>query len=45
MREQKGYVFHRYESSVRYRDDVLQPDGTVKRNLVCKKLGLADCSR
>lgn len=37
--EQKGYVFHRYGSwFVRYRDDVLQPDGTVKRVLLCKKL-------
>src|SRR5229473_7726202 len=39
MKEQKGYVFHRYASwFVRYRDDVLQPDGTVKRVQVCKKL-------
>ena len=39
MREQKGYVFHRYKSwFVRYCDDVLQPDGTIKRKLVCKKL-------
>jgi integrase len=39
MKEQKGYVFHRYGSwFVRYRDDVLQPDGTVKRVQVCKKL-------
>ncbi|MBZ5660550.1 MAG: site-specific integrase [Acidobacteriia bacterium] len=39
MREQKGYVFHRYNSwFVRYWDNVLQPDGTVKRVQVCKKL-------
>ena len=39
MREQKGYVFHRYGSwFVRYRDDVLQPDGTVKHVQVCRKL-------
>ena len=39
MKEQKGYVFHRYGSwFVRYRDDILQPDGTVKRVQVCKKL-------
>jgi integrase len=39
MREQKGYVFHRYKSwFVRYCDDVMQPDGTIKRKLVCKKL-------
>jgi integrase len=39
MREQKGHVFHRYGSwFVRYRDDVLQPDGTVKHVQVCRKL-------
>src|SRR5690242_9616622 len=39
MREQKGYVFHRYQSwFVRFMDDVRQPDGTIKRKLVCKKL-------
>src|SRR5215510_6603709 len=39
MREQKGYVFHRYGSwFVRFMDDVRQPDGTIKRKLVCKKL-------
>jgi hypothetical protein len=32
-------VFHRYGSwFVRYRDDVRQPDGTVKYVQVCKKL-------
>ncbi len=42
MREQKGYVFHRYQSwFVRYCDDVKQPDGTIKRKLVCKKLPVA----
>src|SRR6266852_2658982 len=39
MRQQKGYVFHRYSSwFVRYCDDVMQRDGTIKRKLVCKKL-------
>lgn len=39
MREQKGYVFHKGKSwFVRYCDDVLEADGTVKRKLVCKKL-------
>lgn len=39
MRQQKGYVFHRYGSwFVRYMDDVMQPDGTIKRKLVTKKL-------
>ena len=39
MRAQKGYVFHRYSSwFVRYCDNVKQPDGTIKRKLVCKKL-------
>lgn len=39
MREQKGYVFHRYGSwFVRYMDDAMQPDGTIKRKLVTKKL-------
>jgi integrase len=39
MREQKGYVFHKGTSwFVRYCDDVLQPDGTLKRVQVCKRL-------
>jgi integrase len=39
MRHQKGYIFHRGKSwFVRYCDDVLQSDGTIKRKLVCKKL-------
>jgi integrase len=39
MREQKGHVFHRYGSwFVRYREDVRQPDGTIKYVQVCKKL-------
>ena len=38
-REQKGYVFHQGKSwFVRYCDDVLQDDNTIKRKLVCKKL-------
>lgn len=44
MREQKGYVFHKGKSwFVRYCDDVLQPDGTIKRKLVCKKLDVDYC--
>jgi integrase len=39
MREQKGRVFHSYNSwFVRYYDDVLGPDGQAKRIRVCKKL-------
>ena len=39
MREQKGYLFHQGPSwFLRYCDDVMQPDGTIKRKLVCKKL-------
>jgi integrase len=39
MKTQKGYVFHRYTSwFVKYRDDVMQPDGTIKRKMICKKL-------
>jgi integrase len=39
MREQRGYVFHKSKSwFVRYCDDVMQPDGSIKRKLVCKKL-------
>ena len=39
MREQKGLVFHKGRNwYVRYYDDVLQPDGTIKREQVCKKL-------
>ena len=38
-RQQKGYLFHRGKSwFLRYCDDVLKPDGIVKRTLVCKKL-------
>jgi integrase len=41
MRAQKGYVFHRYSSwFVRYCDDLRQPDGTIRRKLVCKSLGV-----
>ncbi len=41
-RQQSGYVFRRGKSwFVRYCDDVLQPDRTVKRKLVCKKLDVA----
>lgn len=41
MREQKGYVFHSGKCCyVRYYDDVLQPDGTVKRVQVCKQLSV-----
>ena len=39
MSEQKGYIFHRGKSwFVRYCDNVLQGDGSIKRKLVCKKL-------
>jgi integrase len=39
MREQRGYVFHKGKSwFLRYCDDVMQPDGTVRRKQVCKKL-------
>jgi len=39
MRAQKGYLFHQGPSwFLRYCDDVMQPDGTIKRKLVCKKL-------
>jgi integrase len=44
MREQKGYIFHKGKSwFVRYCDDVLQADGTIKRKLVCKKLKVDYC--
>jgi integrase len=44
MREQKGYVFHKGKSwFVRYCDDVLEADGTIKRKLVCKKLDVPYC--
>ena len=39
MREQRGYVFHKGKSwFLRYCDDVMQSDGSIKRKLVCKKL-------
>ena len=39
MREQKGHLFHNRKSwFVRFCDDVMQTDGTVKRVQVCKKL-------
>src|SRR5258707_1211822 len=41
MREQKGYLFHKGSSwFLRYCDDVMQADGTIKRKLVCKKLSV-----
>jgi integrase len=41
MREQRGYVFHKGKSwFVRYCDDVMQPDRTIKRKLICKKLSV-----
>jgi integrase len=41
MREQKGYLFHKRKSwFLRYCDDVTQPDGTIKRKLVCKKIAV-----
>jgi hypothetical protein len=46
MREQRGYVFHKGKSwFVPYCDDVLQPDGTIKRKLVCKKLPIGYCDK
>jgi hypothetical protein len=39
MREQRGYVFHKGDSwFVRYCDDIMQADGTIKRKEVCKRL-------
>jgi integrase len=39
VREQRGYIFHQGKSwFVRYYDDVMQPDGTIRRQQVCKKL-------
>ena len=39
MREQKGYVFHKGKSwFVRYCDDVMQPDGTIKRKHSLQRL-------
>ena len=39
MRQQKGYLFHKRQSwFLRHCDDVIQPDGTIERKLVCKKL-------
>ena len=44
MREQKGQVFHKGKSwFVRYCDDLMQPDGTIKRKRVCKKLSVDFC--
>jgi integrase len=41
MREQRGYVFHKGKSwFLRYCDDVMQSDGTIKRKQVCKKLNV-----
>jgi integrase len=38
-RQQSGYLFHRGKSwFLRYCDDVLKPDGTIRRKLMCKKL-------
>jgi integrase len=39
MKQQRGYVFHNGQSwFVRYRDEIVLPDGTTKRKQVCKKL-------
>ena len=39
MRQQKGCVYHQGKSWIlRYCDDVMQEDGTIKRKLCCKKL-------
>jgi len=43
-REQKGHIYRRGESwFVRYYDDLLQPDGSVKRTQVSKKLEVSYC--
>ncbi len=43
MREQKGYVFRKGPAwFIRYYDDVLQPDGTVKRVQKCERLADVD---
>lgn len=42
QRRQQTYLFHRGKSwFLRYCDDVLKPDGTIKRKLMCKKLDVA----
>jgi integrase len=39
MKQQRGRVFHKGPSwFVQYRDEVLLPDGTLKRKQICKKL-------
>ena len=39
MRHQKGHVFRKGKSwFVRFYDDLLQPDGTIERTQVCKKV-------
>lgn len=44
MREQTGQVFHKGKSwFVRYCDDVMQSDGTIRRKRVCKKLPVGFC--
>jgi len=44
VREQTGQVFHKGKSwFVRYCDDVMQPDGTIRRKRVCKKLSVDFC--
>lgn len=41
MRQQKGYLYRRCSGwFVRYCDDVMQPDGTMKRTLVSKRLSV-----
>jgi integrase len=43
-REQKGHLYRRGTSwFVRYCDDVMQPDGTIKRKQVSKKLEVSYC--
>jgi integrase len=44
MREQTGQVFHKGKSwFVRYCDNVMQADGTIRRKRVCKKLSVDFC--
>jgi len=43
-REQKGHLYRRGTSwFVRYCDDILQADGTIKRKQVSKKLEVSFC--
>src|ERR1700739_2568499 len=44
VREQRGNLIHRGKSwFLRYCDNVMQPDGSVVRKVVCKKLPVPFC--